>query len=372
MVPAEQLSRQLFDLAPFRQRNDAKAAWQLLVTLLPIGLLWACVPLLAQTPEWRWLMLPVLAALVLFSARTFSLMHDCGHNTLWSRTWLNRSTGFVLGCLNAIPQFPWSRGHAFHHKHNGNWERYRGPSALLTVDQYLALSASGQWRYGVSRHPLMLFPGGFVYLIVRPRLQLILGSAEFLGAALQQAISGRPVDLAGWRSFVRGFQSSHWYTAGEFIDLLFNNLVVVTSWWLMCRWLGAGLFWLSYGTVMTCSAAMFICVFFVQHNFDGSYASGSKNWNYFKGAIDGSSNLILPAWLNWFTADIAYHSVHHLCERIPNYQLRSCHQAHAHLLRHCMYLRLQDIPRCFNLVLWDSSALRLVSTRDARLAQAAA
>ena len=341
------------------------------MTLLPIALLWASVPRLAGAAGLRWLLLPVLALLVLFSARTFSLMHDCGHDTLWSRRWLNRSTGFVLGCLNAIPQFPWSRGHAFHHKHNGNWERYRGPSALLTVDQFVALSPSAQWRYGVSRHPLMLFPGGFLYLIVRPRLQLILGSAEFLGAAWRQAIQGQRRGLGGWRSFVKGFQSSHWYTAGEFFDLLSNNVLVLISWCLMCRWIGAGLFWLCYGSVMTCSAALFICVFFVQHNFEGSYASGSHGWNYFKGAIEGSSNLLLPPVLNWFTADIAYHSVHHLCERIPNYRLRSCHQAHAHLLQNCVYLRLQDIPRCFSLILWDSAALKLVSTRDALASQPA-
>ena len=336
----------------------------------PIALLWASIPALAAEPTLRWLIAPVLLALVLFSARSFSLMHDCGHNTLWSSSLGNRVTGFALGCLNAIPQFPWSRGHAFHHKHNGNWEVYRGPSSLLTVEQFLRLSPAAQWRYRLTRHPLMLFPGGFFYLVIRPRLQLLLGMVEFAGAAMQFAIASPRSGFQAWKRFVLTFKSSHWYTTGEWLDLLANNIVVLSSWYLMAAWLGLGLFLTCYSVVMACSAAMFICVFFVQHNFRGSYTSGTRGWSYFKGAIDGSSNLVLPEVLNWFTADIAFHSVHHLCERIPNYRLRDCHRLHSELLKGCTYLGLRDIPRCFDLILWDSNAEELVSINEALTAAA--
>ena len=73
----------------------------------------------------------------------------------------------------------------------------------------------------------------------------------------------------------------------------------------------------------------------------------------------------MPALLNWFSADIAYHSIHHLCERIPNYRLKECHQRHSHLLASCHYLSLRDIPRCFDLILWDSNQRRLVSINQA-------
>ncbi|MEY3545259.1 MAG: hypothetical protein RLZZ247_1416 [Cyanobacteriota bacterium] len=81
--------------------------------------------------------------------------------------------------------------------------------------------------------------------------------------------------------------------------------------------------------------------------------------------MDGSSNLILPGILHWFSADIASHSIHHLCERIPNYRLRACHEANQHLLRECTDLRLSDIPRCFELILWDGAEQRLVSMAEA-------
>jgi len=355
-----------FSLAPFRQPNNLRAVWQLLTTLVPTALLWACLP-------WIWrplrpeslLIVPAVALLVLFSARSFSLMHDCGHGSFFQSRVLNHAVGFLLGVVNAIPQHPWSRGHAFHHRHNGNWERYRGPSALITVEQFQQLSPQQQQRYGWSRHPLMLFPGGFSYLVVRPRLQLLLGVGDWLAAMAGD------VRRDGWRSLLSlysrtlKFESSHWYTGEEFIDLAANNVCVLASWWLMSRWLGPGLFWGTYSIVMTCSAAIFICIFFVQHNFPESYAHRSNNWSYFQGAMEGSSNLILPGILHWFSADIAFHSIHHLCERIPNYRLRACHQANQHPLGECTYLRLSDIPRCFDLILWDSAKQSLVSMAEA-------
>jgi omega-6 fatty acid desaturase (delta-12 desaturase) len=160
---------------------------------------------------------------------------------------------------------------------------------------------------------------------------------------------------------MRGHRSSHWYTAGELADLVANNALVIASWLLMAQWLGAGLFWSCYALVMSFSAAIFICVFFVQHNFEGSYAHGSDDWSYLRGAIEGSSNLELPAILHWFSADIGFHSIHHLCERIPNYRLRACHQRNAQLLGASRRLRLGDIPGCFAYILWDDADNRLMT-----------
>lgn len=370
-----------FDLAPYRIPSDARAAWQLLNTLGPVVLLWALIGWIAHTPgALAWLpmpgalalplaLLPVLTLLVLFSARSFSLMHDCGHDSLFRQRWLNRVAGFLLGVINALPQHPWSRGHAFHHKHNGNWDRYRGPSALLTVARYRELTPRQRWWYAFLRQPLMLVPGGFFYLVIKPRLQLLLGAGEFViktGRALAAAVAER-----GWRALaelpalVRGHRSSHWYTAGELADLVANNALVIASWLLMAQWLGAGLFWSCYALVMSFSAAIFICVFFVQHNFEGSYAHGSDDWSYLRGAIEGSSNLELPEILHWFSADIGFHSIHHLCERIPNYRLRACHQRNAHLLGASRRLRLGDIPGCFAFILWDQVGNRLVTLAEA-------
>jgi len=325
---------------------------QVASTLAPMALLWWLVPqVMAGPPALRLLLLPILALLVLFSSRSFSLMHDCGHRSLFANRWLNQVFGFVFGVVNGIPEHPWSRGHAYHHKHNGNWDRYRGPSALLSLEQYRSLSPANQRLYAISRHPLMLLPGGFFYLVIKPRISLILALVDRIASRLKGP------DAAP----VKRYQP----TQAELADLVANNVLVIASWWAMGQWLGVGLFWSCYAIVMTFSAAIFICIFFVQHNYEGSYASGDGGWSYLQGAVAGSSNLELPWILNWFSADIAFHSIHHLCERIPNYRLRQCHERNAHLLRGAKRLRLSDIPGCFRFILWDSKDLRLISLAEA-------
>jgi omega-6 fatty acid desaturase (delta-12 desaturase) len=92
--------------------SNRLAAWQILNTLVPYGLLWWLgLELLHRSP---WLLLPVIALQVLFLARCFSLMHDCGHHSLFRNRRANRWCGFLLGVVSGIPQLPWSRGHEYH------------------------------------------------------------------------------------------------------------------------------------------------------------------------------------------------------------------------------------------------------------------
>jgi omega-6 fatty acid desaturase (delta-12 desaturase) len=74
----------------------------------------------------------------------------------------------------------------------------------------------------------------------------------------------------------------------------------------------------------------------------------------------------LPGILNWFTADIGYHNVHHLCERIPNYHLAACHHANAHLLAEVKVLGIRDIPTCCGYILWDEANDRLMTVAEYR------
>ena len=132
----------------------------------------------------------------------------------------------------------------------------------------------------------------------------------------------------------------------------------------MCKWLGLVFFFSFYSLVSSLSAAILICIFFVQHNYKNSYAKNTKNWDIIDGAILGSSNLNLPNWLNWFLADISFHSVHHLCERIPNYNLKACHIANRHLLNQSKFLKLSDFPDCFKYIIWDDKNEELISINN--------
>ncbi len=350
-----------FVLNPYMKSNDLWATYQIINTVVPYICLWFLAVKAAAIS--LWLLPPIMVMMILFSLRCFSLMHDCGHYSLFSSKKVNRIVGFGLGVINAIPQYPWSRGHAYHHKTNGDWDRYRGVASFLSTEEFSKLNAFDQSVYEVVRHPLMALPGGFFYLAIKPRLALVLGGygfAKHLVTCLKKDTRMR------FSEIFTSYESRNWYTTAEFWDLLLNNICVIGSWIIFSNLLGAGLFLGIYFTILTFSAAIFLYVFFMQHNFEGSYAHKTEGWDYLTAAIEGSSYLELPTIFKWFSADIGYHNIHHLSERIPNYHLEACHHQNIHLLSKSKTLRMGDIFDCFKFILWDAESDSLVSIESFR------
>lgn len=344
-----------FVLAPYMKSSDLRATYQILNTVIPYLGLWVLAVKAASISPW--LVLPLIVPMVLFLLRCFSLMHDCGHYSLFRSRRVNRIVGFILGVINAIPQYAWSRDHAYHHKTNGDWERYRGIADFLSTDEFAQLSDGDQRLYGFLRKPIMTLPGGFFYLAIQPRLTLILGVYEFLVHGVTRL---KQDGIKAFGTIISSHHSKRWPTGGEFWDVLLNNIFVVTGWWVLSYLIGPGLFWSLYSVVLALAGAIFICVFFIQHNFEGSYAHKTDDWDYLRGAIEGSSYLDLPPVLRWFTADISYHSIHHLSERIPNYNLAACYRANAHLLSQVKSVGIGDLLHCSQFILWDAAANQLV------------
>ena len=362
------IKRSDFLIKPFLKRNNFKATYQLIVTIVPIISLWIIVYKIIYSPlleiEKGLLLIPILILLTLFSSRTFSLMHDCGHNSLFEKHYLNNLFGFFLGLLNGIPYKPWANDHAFHHKNNGNWEIYKGPVDVLSLEHYAALNKREKLLYRITRHWSMLLPGGFFYLVIKARLGLILIIFNFIKSLMHEIsvkIKKRNfLELLNIESRITSPFSDYGNNFDELFDLITNNLIVITGWIIMCKWLGTPFFLTFYSLILTFSAAIFICIFFIQHNYEDAYASNTKNWDILKGAIYGSSNLDIPNWLNWFLADISFHSIHHLSERIPNYNLRACHEANLHLLQNSKVLKLNELANCFKYIIWDSKNEALI------------
>jgi acyl-lipid omega-6 desaturase (Delta-12 desaturase) len=352
-----------FVLTPYMKSNDLSATYQVLNTVVPYVLLWALA--VKASGISLWLLPPIVVLIVLFSLRCFSLMHDCGHYSLFRSRWVNRVIGFILGVFNAIPQYAWSRDHAYHHKTNGNWEQYRGVADFLSTEEFSKLNSSQQRLYEVLRHPLMAIPGGFFYLAIKPRLALLAGIYDFI-AHISTCLKTDPgMDLP---SIISSHKSRSWHTTSEFWDLLFNNICVIGGCIFLGNLLGFGFFLSVYSITLTFSAAIFIWIFFMQHIFDDTYAHKTEGWDYLLAAIEGSSYLELPTILKWFCADIGYHNIHHLSERIPNYNLKDCHHENSHLLSKVKTLRMRDISDCSRFILWDSATNRLVSIASFRQA----
>lgn len=350
-----------FDLSDYMKSDDIRATWQILNTVVPYLLLWC---LAIQVAAYSlWLLPPILVLMTLFSVRCFSLMHDCGHYSLFRSKLVNRWVGFALGVINAIPQYAWSRDHAYHHKTNGDWERYRGVADFLSTDEFSQLSAYDQQVYQVLRHPLMTFPGGFFYLVIKPRLVFLGGIYDFVYHILT---CWRTHPGMTFSEMMVSQHSKQWPSQAEFWDGLFTNICVVASWVWLSVLLGPGLFLSIYAIVLTLAAVIFISVFFVQHIYEGSYAHQTAGWDYLLGAIAGSSYLELPDVLKWFTASIGYHNIHHLSERIPNYNLEACHQKNLHLLTSIKTLRIADMLGCSRYILWDKAENTLITVQAFR------
>jgi acyl-lipid omega-6 desaturase (Delta-12 desaturase) len=83
---------------------------------------------LGTTPAY--LLSQLLFPIAFFQA--FSILHECGHGSCTSKSWLNTLIGHYASPLCFIPYFPWKFQHAQHHAWSGNLEK--DPSLKLLRD----------------------------------------------------------------------------------------------------------------------------------------------------------------------------------------------------------------------------------------------
>jgi acyl-lipid omega-6 desaturase (Delta-12 desaturase) len=343
----------------YGKSDDIKGVGQVLTTLICLAFLWWLAIWGAATS--LWLTAAAVLLIILFTVRVFGLMHECGHGSLCRSRFLNRAAGFLLGVVAGMPQYVWSQHHNYHHAHNGNWGKYRGPYTTLSVDEYEALSPTQQRMYrqkcSVAAAPL----AGFIYLIFNPRFNWMRGTIGFVFHVVAQTVARRELSL---RELVASYQCRYWKGAREYWHMFWNNVVLLGMWVLMCSVCGNMLFFSVYLLSVSIAGGIGIVLFTVQHNFEHSYASDSESWDYDTGAIEGTSFLVLPSWLNWFTVSIGYHHIHHLSASIPNYHLARCHNEYQDLFTGVARVKLSEVPHALTCILWDTRARRIISLAE--------
>jgi omega-6 fatty acid desaturase (delta-12 desaturase) len=99
-------------------------------------------------------------------------------------------------------------------------------------------------------------------------------------------------------------------------------------------------------------------LFYVQHQFEGTYWARHEDWDPMRAALEGSSFYLLPGALQWFTGNIGLHHVHHVQQRIPNYHLERCYKA-VPALQVVKPLTLLASLKCAQLHIWDERNQRL-------------
>jgi len=316
-------------LRPCSVPSAAAGGWQLATTILLFFALWFIAARLAAVSYGLTLILCVPTAGLLL--RLFVIQHDCGHRALFRSRRANDWAGIALSSLTWTPYHRWRREHAVHHATSGDLDRRGfGDLYLLTVREYLDMPPWKRFTYRFYRNPLFLFTlGPLLHFVVLQRLPLVPRS---------------------WR---KERLSVHW-----------TNGLVVASVVLMAYPVGLRLYLLVHLPVSAIAASFGVFLFYIQHFFDGTYWRRRGEWDFLRSGLEGSSYLHLPRVLDWFSASIGYHHIHHLCSSIPNYRLRRSHLLHPDFAK-ARTLTLRESLACLTLHLWDEESLRMVSFRKA-------
>lgn len=315
-------------LQPYAQPDTRRSIAQLLITGSALILLW--LGMWASLGHGYWITLLMAVPAAGFLVRLFIIQHDCGHGSLFRSRLANDLTGRILGIFTLTPYDYWRRTHAAHHATSGNLDRRGiGDISTLTVREYLALSRWRRLVYRLYRHPLVLFGVGPIYLfILKHRLPLDM-----------------PLRSGVWR------------------NLFVTNLGIVGLTAVLAVLVGPVALLKLHLPIVLLAASAGIWLFHVQHQFEESYWQRDPAWSFHQAALQGSSYYHLPRLLQWLTASIGLHHIHHLCSRIPNYRLQECLDANPEL-HQVRRVTLLESLRCARLALWCEEAQRMIRFRD--------
>jgi omega-6 fatty acid desaturase (delta-12 desaturase) len=312
-------------------RADLKRSlFQLVTTATPFLALLVVMASATEGHYWLTLLLAIPTAGLL--VRLFIIQHDCGHGSYFKSRAANDFLGRVLGILTLTPYTEWAQSHAAHHASNGNLDRRgAGDVETLTVREYQAATPLKKLGYRLFRNPLIL----------------VLVGAPLTFIVLQRLPIGRAFRDPQARSSV-----------------LLLNLALVVAFGLPMMVIGVVPVLATYLPVMIIASWIGHCLFYIQHQFEDTYWERDGEWNFHTAALRGSSHFDLPPILQWFSGNIGLHHVHHLCSRIPNYRLQTCHDAAPELRRVTKRITLRDSLKCWRLSLWDEQRNLLVPLRD--------
>ncbi|WP_300517860.1 fatty acid desaturase [Aliiroseovarius sp.] len=317
-------------LAQYRDPDEARSWRELAVTLGPFLALWTLAWTSLDGP--RGVTLAIAAVLGLFLMRLFALQHDCGHAALFRDRRVNDRVGRVLGVLTLSPYTTWRKMHATHHENAGNLDGdFMGDLIVLTVGRYRALGPWGRLAYRIYRNPVFILgisPALLFYVLYRIPVGLMAHRRYWVSCLLNNAVLAV---ILGGMVWARGWEPVLW--------------IFVPS------------------TLVGATAGVWI--FYCQHQWHGAQFDFAEDWQVHEAALHGSSQLVLPGWMRWFTANFPIHHVHHLYARIPCYRLPEVVRDHPEL-EPVNKITMGESLRGLTLALWDPERRRLVSFAEAR------
>ncbi len=330
-VDTRALAVRLSPLLKTYSADTKSSLLQLTFTLVPFFALLAIMAVAAvQHIYWLSLLLaPPTAGLLV---RLFIFQHDCGHGSYFTSRTANDGLGRFISILTFTPYDQWKKSHAYHHAASGDLDRRgQGDVAVMTSREYQAASRLRRLGYRLYRNPIIMIAlGAPVNFLLLQRLPL--------GRAFRDRQSRR--------------------------SIMGLNLALLITFALSMAMIGVWPVLVAYLPMLIIAAWIGGWLFYIQHQFEGTYWEHSDSWNFHQAAIESSSYFVLPPLLRWFTGNIGLHHVHHLCSKIPNYRLQACLDAFPELRNAARRITLRDSVKCWRLALWDEDRSRLISFRE--------
>jgi acyl-lipid omega-6 desaturase (Delta-12 desaturase) len=318
-------------VAPYKRSRPLTALSHIFQGLALLALCWfAMIRVMDYRHGWLPMLLLAIPAGALL-VKLFAIQHDCGHGSLFESAWANDLAGGLLSFVVMTPNKQWAKEHAKHHATSGNLDfRGIGDVDTWTVNEYKAAKPWARFWYRVYRHPLFLFgPGATGYFYVKQRWAWY-----------------QPTRLES--------QTSVWTT----------NAAIAAFLTLMCKWVGMKFLAIHVASFFF-GSALGTWIFYIGHQFDYSYWEKDKEWDFFQASMQGASYYDVPWLVHYFTSNIGYHHIHHLCSKVPFYNLPRCHEEND--IFHVKPIKMLESLPCAWLGLWDEDQRKMVRFSEVSL-----
>ncbi|HUQ96631.1 MAG TPA: fatty acid desaturase [Chitinophagaceae bacterium] len=264
-------------------------------------------------------------ALAVSQTRFFAIYHDFVHKTILQKSIAATGLFTLFGLYILAPASIWHRSHNHHHQHNSKLNASAiGSYPIMSKHNYLKASKVERRRYLFSRHPATIFLGYF--------FTFVYGMC--------------------WQSFRNNFKK-HW-------DSLLALLLHIALGTFLFFYGGLLFLIVSFFMPVVLSNALGAYLFYAQHNFPGVVHYSNENWSYYKAAIASSSYMKMNPAMQWITANIGYHHIHHINAAIPFYNLPKAYRSIPELKTEATTsLHPIEIYNCLRLKVWDEASNRM-------------
>ncbi|NOT76354.1 MAG: fatty acid desaturase [Cyclobacteriaceae bacterium] len=311
----------------FACENRLRSWAEVLFTIVLAGVFLVATAL-TFIPSWGHIIMSIAAGLTYM--RIFVIYHDYQHRAILQRSQVAEWLMKLVGIYMLAPETIWKRTHEHHHNNNSKLT-ISGIGSYPTVskERFKSLTKSERRIYLINRHPLTILLGYFTLFTYWLNLKSFVQSPSKHMDSLASL-------LLHW-----GMGFATYYYLG------FEAFILV--WWLP--------FFIAF--------SMGSYLFYSQHNFPGAKFRENKDWSYDNAALASTSFMKMNPIMHWFTADIAYHHVHHLNSRIPFYRLREAMKSMPELKNVAKTsLSPVDMWKCFRLKVWDPEKEEMITLRQ--------